>query len=191
MKILTLCLLAALSCVPNNSRPQAGAAQTGISPEALRIYQDFLVSYQKQEKASGKLNLVQTTTAIFQAGDRDECLKRFTAQELHPAHQQGHQFDADSTKDWPVVLIDAKKAKLQDPEDLIRKGVPVEEAVKAGFASGHFTLSEIVFNQDHTLAVFSYGFHCGSLCGNGGTVLYEKKDDTWSRSSARCTAYIN
>jgi hypothetical protein len=89
------------------------------------------------------------------------------------------------------VLIDPEKAKIKDPEGGIRKGESVEQAVKEGFQAAHFSFSEIVFNPDHTRAMFKYGFHCGSLCGNGGTVLLEKKDGKWIRSKQNCGRWMS
>jgi hypothetical protein len=76
VKILTLLLLAFLSCPQSSTTQQpTSAAESAISAEGLGIYRDFLNFY--IGKGSAKLNLVETTT-IFTADDfDDDCLKAF------------------------------------------------------------------------------------------------------------------
>lgn len=72
--------------------------------------------------------------------------------------------------------------KQNDPGTAIRQGESVDEAVKNGFAHGLFTFSEIRFNKDHTIAVVSFSFVCGGLCGNGNTfVMAKRKTGEWKR----------
>jgi hypothetical protein len=89
------------------------------------------------------------------------------------------------------VLVDPAVTKIADPEDAIHKGVSVDDAVKAGFAAGQLRLSEVVFDKDHNFAIFSYSFHCGRLCGSGGTILLEKEDHKWVRSEEGCGTWIS
>jgi hypothetical protein len=55
---------------------------------------------------------------------------------------------------------------------------------------GLATLSEIRFDKQHKHAIVSYGFYCGSLCGNGGAVVLEKVDGAWRRKS-QCGDWIS
>jgi hypothetical protein len=40
-------------------------------------------------------------------------------------------------------------------------------------------------------AVVSYRFWCGSLCGNGSTLVFEKFDGEWRRTDRRCGEWIS
>jgi hypothetical protein len=195
VKVLSLLLLASLSAPQSSSTQQpTNAAESTISTDALDIYHDFLNSYADGNHM--KVNLVRTTTILETRsggpGDADSgCSKHFAPADLDKNHQQTHQFDPSVIKDWPVVLIDPDKSKIKDPEDAMRKGASVDKAVDAGFRAGQFSFSEIVFNQKHTMAIFTYSFWCGSLCGNGATVLVEKKNGKWVRSHEFCSIWMS
>ena len=195
MKTLTLLLLASLTA-PQSSTTQhpTSAAESTISAEALGIYHDFLISYAGRNHM--KVNLVRTTTVLTTGSGgpgeaSSECSEHFPPADFEKDHQQTHQFDSSSTKDWPVVLIDPDNSKIKDPEDAMRKGASVDKAVDAGFRAGQFSFSEIVFNQERTMAIFTYSFWCGSLCGNGATVLLEKKKGKWVRSHEFCGIWMS
>ena len=77
-----------------------------------------------------------------------------------------------------------------DPGKAIQKGKNVDEAVANGFAHGLLTISEIRFDKTHTHALVSLSFVCGGLCGNGTTMLLEKKDGAWMRK-AQCGGWVS
>jgi hypothetical protein len=89
-----------------------------------------------------------------------------------------------------VELVDAeaqsKEVASNDPHTNIGRGKSIESAVETAFAHGLTTLGEIHFDKDHTHAIVSYDFSCGRTCGNGSTVILEKKDGVWGVSS-RCS----
>ena len=82
-----------------------------------------------------------------------------------------------------VRLVDPdaqrKEVAENDPGKKIREGSSIKDAVAHGFAHGLVTLGEIRFDKDHAYAVVWYGFTCGALCGNGATVILEKKNGKW------------
>jgi len=49
-----------------------------------------------------------------------------------------------------------KRVKENDPGKAIRKGVPVDDAVKNGFSNALFSLSEVWFDKTHERAIVSY-----------------------------------
>ena len=83
-----------------------------------------------------------------------------------------------------------KEIEKRDPGKAIREGRSVDDAVKDGFAHGKAWFSEILFDKTHTHAVIFYGFHCGRLCGNGGTAILEKKDGIWNFKS-QCSMWMS
>ena len=66
----------------------------------------------------------------------------------------------------------------------------IDDSVKQAFQTGLFTLSEIVFDKEHRRAVVTYSFVCGTLCGNGDTLLLKKVGQHW-RVAKRCGGWIS
>jgi len=54
-----------------------------------------------------------------------------------------------------------------------------------------FSVSEIAFDQQHNHAAVSYSFWCGSLCGNGATVIFEKIDGQWKKTNRNCGGWVS
>jgi hypothetical protein len=91
------------------------------------------------------------------------------------------------------MLVDAKKqaaiVRRNDPDN--RVGKSVHDAVRDAFATGLFSVSEIAFDKEHQHALVSYGFYCGSLCGNGATVIFEKVGDVWKKTDRMCGGWVS
>jgi len=89
-----------------------------------------------------------------------------------------------------VRLIDPKDWHPRDPDALIAKGHSVGEAVDTGISHALMSFSTITFDKERDLAVFSYSFECGSLCGTGGDVLFVKSATGWVQSPHRCGGWM-
>jgi hypothetical protein len=166
-------------------------ASAPLSAEAAQIYAAFLDSY--VGTGQRRVNLIETTS-VFHVSDSEKaapCMKHFEPEALEEKSQTIHFFDAALINGRPIQLVDPQTTKIRDPEDAMKKGASVDEAVKAGFAAGQLRLSEIVFNKVHTFAIFSYVFHCGQLCGSGGNVLLERRKKVWVRSEEGCGTWIS
>jgi hypothetical protein len=84
-----------------------------------------------------------------------------------------------------------KKVKENDPGSAIKNGKDVGSAVTSGFAAGLLSLSEIRFSNDRKYAALQFAFVCGSLCGSGGTLIYEHDDDGWKPAKGKqCGQWI-
>ena len=90
-----------------------------------------------------------------------------------------------------IHLINRDLWEPSDPWDAIGDGKPVEQALRKGFADGLLTLSQIMFDEQHKIAVFSYSFSCGSLCGNGSAVMFLKTKAGWRQSKRSCGFWIS
>jgi hypothetical protein len=168
--------------------PKPVLSPAPLSDERMTIYRDFLHSYDNGSKTV--LNISQLTGQLWvQDDDRKGCLKDFAPSDLETPVI--HTFSADAFPSEKVRLVDPKSHKRADPGDAIRHGASVEDAVTSGFAAGIFTFSEIVFDTSHTHAAFSYSFVCGSLCGNGGVVIYELQAGKWRPSKTSCGSWIS
>jgi hypothetical protein len=80
-----------------------------------------------------------------------------------------------------VRLVDPKNWQLRDPGPAIHSGKSTSKAVSDGFAAGLLTLSRTMFDEEHKVAVFTYSFVCGGLCGGGGGVMFDKTATGWQR----------
>ena len=49
---------------------------------------------------------------------------------------------------------------------------------------GVFTISNPLFSKDKSKAIIAVGYHCGGLCGSGGTYSYVKEKGKWKQSHA-------
>jgi hypothetical protein len=151
------------------------------------IYNDFLADYTKD--FPGTLNVADTTTGLQLMGEQHPaCLKDFPKLSTVDTHRFSSDFFAPLIK---VRLVNPSLHKKRDPGEAIRRGESVDDAVKAGFAAGIFTLSEIVFNPTRDRATFTYSFVCGSLCGNGGTVIYHHVSGKWVQERNTCGSWIS
>ena len=169
--------------------PQTPAlSTTPLTQEQISIYREFLSGYNNGSKAI--LN-VSKTTGTFEAveGDLAGCMKSFS--KSNSRITTVHVFPSDTFPADHVRLVDPQKHKLRDPGTSIHQGQSVDDAVDAGFASGLFTFSEIVFDNSHNHAALNYSFHCGSLCGHGGTVVFTKEHDKWKQTKQSCGQWIS
>lgn len=167
-----------------------------LSDERVAVYRDFLANWMGTE--IGNVNLAIQTMPLEKdwAGDPEGCRKGL---ELEPiAVGETHYFRA--VDGWKIggeklrlVVPEVQEEEIKqqsDPGMGIRKGQSVDEAVANGFRNGLFTFSEIQFDKKHEHAILKFSFHCGSLCGHGGTVVLTKSKDGW-KQSGECGRWIS
>jgi hypothetical protein len=165
-----------------------------ISSEQLAIYRVVLASWMGNRRGTHSVHLaIRTMPFVLSEMDAD-CGKALRMTE--GAVNEVHQFQpADIQKLAPsrVDLVDpdtqAKEVAGNDPHTNIRKGRSIGDAVGNAFAHGLTQLGEIHFNHEHTQAIVTYDFSCGATCGNGATVILEKKGGVW-RISGRCSVSV-
>jgi hypothetical protein len=163
-----------------------------ISSERLGIYRDFLefYSHSRSRVSKAALNVSQTTSSFSPDDmDRGGCLKGFEAE--NPRMLVLHTLSSVAFPKSAVRLVDPATHKVRDPEEWMQRGEDADRAVSAGLAAGLFTFSEIVFDASHAHAAFSYSFHCGRLCGDGGVTIYEKKNGKWKPSETSCARFVS
>jgi hypothetical protein len=94
-----------------------------------------------------------------------------------------------------VRLVDPEKqgarVHASDPHTGVGQGKSVEEAVTNAFANGLFSVSEIAFDKEHRHALLRFSFVCGSLCGSGNTVLFERVRGRWKRTDRACGGWVS
>ena len=165
-----------------------------LTTDQLAIYRVVLATWMDNNKGTHTVHLA-TRTMAFSLSDMDaDCGKELKMTE--GAVNEIHQFrpeDVQKLAPGRVELVDpdaqSKEVASNDPHPNIRKGKSIEEAVETGFAHGLTQLGEIHFDHDHTHAIVAYDFSCGATCGNGSTVLLEKKNGIW-RISGHCSVSV-
>lgn len=166
-----------------------------LTAEQLAIYRTVLKHYLSGE--GGELNLSIRTVPIETEGPfaGHDCSQKLDMEPMQA--NVVHSFKlADLTRLGvsTLRLVDpdqqGREVKKNDPGKAIREGISVDDAVKNGFAHALFSLSEIWFDKKHEHAVVSYSFWCGSLCGNGGTLVLVRKEDRWS-VKAQCGGWVS
>jgi hypothetical protein len=166
-----------------------------LTAEQLAVYRTVLHGWMENELSAINLSVQTvplTTSGLFGYEGCDKGL------ELEPASPSVvHRFrsaDLPQLGSDKIGLVDPERQRREvadnDPRKTIGEGRSIEDAVRNGFAHSLITLSEIRFDKEHKHAIVSYGFFCGSLCGNGGTVVLEKVDGAWQRKS-HCSDWIS
>lgn len=88
-------------------------------------------------------------------------------------------------------LVDPKKWRPRDPGTAIANGKPTSKAVSDGFAAGLLTFSRMIFDEQHTVAVFTYSFTCSDLCGGGGGVMFDKTASGSKQREMPCGGWVS
>ena len=194
-------LMGALMLTANGLHAQASdekkpvVSDKPLTAEQLAIYRTVLKQYLSGEH--GTLNLSIRTVPVETESPfaGHDCSKTLDMEPIQP--NIVHSFKPDDLTRLDISslrLVDpdqqGREVKKNDPGKKIRQGVSVDDTVKNGFAHALFSLSEIWFDKKHERAVVSYSFWCGSLCGNGGTLVIAKKGDQWSVKT-RCGGWIS
>jgi hypothetical protein len=198
--LLTWILLVSLTANGQQGEPKPILSDQPLSADQLAIYRAILGGWMDNGKGTHAVHLAIQTTP-FHLDDMDaDCGKglqmnegtegeahRFRQQDL-PALRSGQM------KPDTIRLVEpeaqAKEVAENDPDKSIHKGISIDAAVENGFAHGLVTLGEIHFDKVHLHAIVWYGFTCGSRCGNGATVILEKKNGVWGLRQ-HCSNWIS
>ncbi|MGD0681651.1 MAG: hypothetical protein ABR990_06330 [Terracidiphilus sp.] len=190
-----LIVFAGLAAAQEAAETKPKVSSQPLTAEQLGIYRTVLHGWMDNELSMVNLS-IQTipypTSGAFDAGD---CGKDLELEPVVPTVV--HRFrvaDLAQLGSDKIVLVDPERQSREvaenDPGKTIGEGRSIEDAVRNGFAHGLVTVSEIRFDKQHKHAIVSYSFFCGSLCGNGGTIILEKVDGAWQRKS-QCSNWIS
>jgi hypothetical protein len=169
-----------------------------LEPDAIAIYRALISS--RNAGSAARLNVSDTTYAFDVASSSShlsncECLVGFEVAGLLSAARSFHHLSRDDLGLHSIVLVDEQTqlgiVAANDPHVGMRSGKSVDTAVKDAVSAGILSISEIAFNAQHTRALVSYRFYCGSLCGSGGIVLFNKAGKDWKRSEQICGGYVS
>jgi hypothetical protein len=188
-------VFAGLAAAQEAAESKPKVSDQPLTAEQLAVYRVALHGWMENEVSTINLS-VQTipfpTSGAFDAGDcgKDLNLEPVVAGVVH----RFRPADLPQLGSDKIGLVDPERQRNEvaenDPGKTIGEGRSIEDAVRNGFAHGLVTVSEIRFDKAHKHAIVSYSFFCGSLCGNGGTVILEKVDGAWRRKS-QCSNWIS
>ena len=169
-----------------------------LSADEVSIYNAVLRHYGGDKDTA--LNVSQTTYPLDPDSPMDglkgaECLKGIHLENIAVVPHSFHELPPDVLPGKKMKLVDPRKqttiVRSNDPSKTIRKGKPVGDALESAYSTALFSMSEIGFDKDHRFAVVSYRFWCGSLCGNGSTLVFEKVKGEWRNANRNCGSWIS
>jgi len=178
-------------------RKKPSLNRTVLSHDEIAIYKAVIQGWMGDDRAH-----LYVSTRTFPldpdspASDLSECpcLEGISISSLVSASTSFHELTSDVLPGKNSRLVDPRRhaviVSANDPHNR-GKGESVDAAVKRAFDTGLFSMSEIAFDQEHRRALVSYGFWCGSLCGNGATVVLKKVGDQWKRTDRVCGSWIS
>ena len=166
-----------------------------LTAEQLAVYREVLHGWIENEVSTINLSIQTVPFPVGGAFDAGDCGKDLELEPLVPGviHRFRSQ-DLPQLGSDKIALVDPERQQREvadnDPGKTIGEGRSIEDAVNNGFAHGLVTVSEIRFDKVHKHAIVSFSFFCGSLCGNGGTIILEKVGGGWKRKS-RCSQWVS
>lgn len=187
-----------LLCTSTNATGDKPVKATSpLSADELSVYSALLRHYSSDKDIA--LNVSQTTYPLDPSSPMSglqgaECLEGIHLENVAVVSRSFHELPPDALPGKKMKLVDPRKqtkiVRSNDPSNTIRKGKPIQNAVESAFSNALFSVSEVAFDKDHRFAVVSYRFWCGSLCGNGSTLVFQKVKGEW-RSVRNCGGWIS
>lgn len=197
--IATLIVSLLMCGVAQDSTPKTKVSDEPLTADQIEVYRVVLREYTRGSDAA--LNLANRTQPLDQPELGGECLQGI---DLEPGKvAMVHRLDPSVAFGPKIVLVDPDRQQQQveenDPQKVLKRAIddhePVtnkqlDNSVKKAFDTGLFSLSEIVFDRQHSHAVVAYSFVCGGLCGNGSTLILKKVGQKW-KVSRRCGGWVS
>ena len=187
----------ALSSLSSDShKEEPSKSTTPLGADEIAVYKAVLE--QRLSQGWTWLNVSDVTYLLDlksdQSGMNCDCLQDLYLEDSSAFHSF-HELTADILPGKKTVLVDpARQAQIvraNDPDRTMRMGKTVHTAVRDAEATGLFSLSEIAFDRSHHYAIVRYGFWCGSLCGDGETLVFEKVGGQWKKTDRFCGRWIS
>ena len=201
--VIAVCLVLSLCAVTQDQTPKAKISDEPLTADQIAVYRAVLKDFAKG--SNSPLNVANTTEPLDDSRPMfdEACFKEVGASVPKPSVPMGHRLERSLMPDMQIVLVDTdhqqKLIDENDPQILVPKTVhdheqvtdaQVDQSVKHAFEVGMFTLSEIVFDKQHRRAAVADSFVCGSLCGNGDTLILRKSGQTW-KVTKRCCGWVS
>ncbi len=172
MRLRLIFLFAALT---TNLTAQPVGSQPTFGSDEIAIYRDFLLHY--PEQLSNVIGM-QDTTVQFESplGSRQPAILQGLIVPAYQLRRLPPEIMALTTEQAVTARI-AAKGKLIPPS---KRG---PQQGPDGYVRTHLTLSDIAFDPQHKRAAFVFSASCNCLGGQGGVVVYERKNGHWKQMS--------
>ena len=173
--------------------PKISRNSDSLTGDETAIYRIVL----QQQSDEGVLNVSSRTFPLDTIDDVSscECIEGMEPDALVRVAHSYHQLTPELLRNLDARLVNGKEqatlVRANDPGNPENKAESLDEAHENAFATGLFSLSEIVFDANHTRALVSFSFVCGSLCGRGSTNLFEKIDGKWRQTNRVCGGWLS
>jgi hypothetical protein len=192
---VALCVVAIPAALTSaKDEPKPPVSNDPFTAEQLAVYHAVISEWMGKELTSVNLADQTRIQGEWEGAGGEKCWKGL---DLEPNPTTVHLIrpeDTNQIASGSLHLVDpdkgSKEVDKNDPGNAIRRGQPVDSAVANGFAHGLLWLNEIRFDKRHTHAIVSFGFTCGSLCGNGSTLILKKTPQGWVIDQ-RCSGWIS
>jgi hypothetical protein len=197
--LTVLAILMVIGCpeLSRGSGDEPVKSTISLSADEIEIYRGLLDQY--ASKQSGYLNISSRTYPLDAKSNRNgltpDCLRGIELENLASLARSFHDLPLEVVDGKRMRLVDPKKqAKIvrdNDPDNTMRRGLSASNAVRRAYSTALFSLSEIAFDKEHRHAIVAYSFWCGSLCGQGSTLIFEKVGGKWKRVDHWCGGWIS
>jgi hypothetical protein len=150
-------VILSLAAAAQSDAPKPAVSDDPLTTEQIAVYRAVLEDYAKDSK--GALNAADKTYPLKQAAEGlDEgCFKEIQTKTAKDSVPIVRKLDDSLRLDRGFFLVDS------DRQTEKIRGNNRQKPSRTGL----FTLSEILFDEQHLHAVVAYNFVCGGLCGHG------------------------
>jgi hypothetical protein len=201
--VVVVSLTLSLTAVTEDNASKPKLSDDPLKPEQIAVYRAVIEYYAKG--SDGALNLASRTEPLDQSRALSDkaCFKGIQLEVAKTSLLVVHRLDPSVAPKTRIAMVDSDRQQemieKNDPQNLVKKVIDdhesvtdkqVDEAVKQALETALFTLSEIVFDKEHRRAVVAYSFVCGTLCGNGSTLVLRKGGNGWEVVK-RCGEWVS
>ena len=183
---------------PQDEAPKPKVSNQLLTTEQVAVYRALIEDY--SNGTNSPLNIAERT---YPLDESDKACLKGSLKRSESSVPIIHQIDSTLLVNRKFVLVDpdqqAELIKKNDPQKILmnhtdENKVPspteLDNSVNRAFATGLFTLSEILFDKKHQRAVVAYSFACGMLCGHGSTLVLRRVGSGWKVSKA-CGGWVS
>ncbi len=195
-------LICALPMLAPSQEQSPTVSDQPLNPDQIAIYRAFLRGY--NNGSGDPLNVATKTVALrLEEDEQKGCLKGIVFEDIEPAAKTVHVFRAENLQAKNVRLVEpdaqTKIVEENDPQRLVHAAIDgrvvsdrqLDEAVTNAFRTALLQVSEIAFDKTGRFAVMQFSFYCGSLCGHGGTLVFEKRKGRWRQTKRECGGWVS
>ena len=201
--VCRLGVLFVLSCQlfaqPQTPITRSGNRAVPLTRNERDVYAAFLnqyVSTFKKYAAANPdfINLADTTEPLDLTNDLNEeknkeCFGGISFTSVRGAGKDIHKLETSLTSERDLRLVN--KAEQAAIRQAITHGLSATTVGKITLQANVLQLSEIAFDNAQRFAAIRYTFTCGTLCGKGGVVIFEKLADGWRDANRPCAEWIS